>query len=124
MKKKGYTAYEDTKQLAKLLVLEDAPFAIVISSTFAHCRELFAALRRELHEFEDCNHAKLLVSQQHLEFKYGSNVMIFRSVATNQDSLRGKHASHVIDATFPQTVQQMDERLKALHLILLPMLRA
>ena len=121
----GYQKYENAGQLADLLVREDAGlFVIVLTSTFAHSRGLFVELRKELHEHLQCDHAKLLVSQGELRVAYQSNTVLFRSAATSQDSLRGMHASHVIDATFPQTEQQQEERLQALHLVLLPMLRA
>jgi hypothetical protein len=100
----------------------DAPLAIVISSTFAHCRELFTELRRELHELDDCNPARLLISQPELKLRYGSNTLILRSVASSQDSLRGKVLSHVLDATFPQTLQQQEEHREALK-VLLPAVR-
>jgi hypothetical protein len=125
---KNYLKFESVDQAVNDLLTGQGKFSLVLCENFAQCRELFSWLRIALSVKQDCDPRQLLVSQPEMKFKYAVgykndkvvwNVLILRSAANSQDSLRGLRISKLFDATY-DNVENRIEALKVLLPALLP----
>ena len=120
---KNYLQLENTSQVVDDLLTGEGKFSLVLCEDFAQCRQLFVQLRVALSVDKGCDPRRLLVSQPEMKFKYAVayhgdevvwNVVILRSAANSQDSLRGLRISRLFDATHTN----IDNRIEALKVLL------